>query len=69
MFAGGQASDAFPTKHWFLHEAGFHLGNVGFLPTPPPQDTVCGENRVVVMADTVNAVALGTPEYGICTCG
>ena len=49
-----------PPKHWFLHQAGFHLDNGGFLPTPPPQDTVCGENRVVLMTDTVNAGALGT---------
>jgi hypothetical protein len=48
-----------PSKHWFVHEAGFHLGNGGFLPTPPAPERVRGETRVVVMADTANAVALG----------
>lgn len=48
-----------PSKHWFVHEAGFHLSNGGFLPTPPGGETVRGETRVVVMADTANAVALG----------
>ena len=48
-----------PSKHWFVHEAGFHLNNGGFLPTPPGREGVRGETRVVVMADTANAIALG----------
>lgn len=53
-----------PAKHWFVHEAGFHLNNGGFLPTPPVRETVRGETRVVVMADTANAVALGITPSG-----
>jgi hypothetical protein len=48
-----------PSKPWCVHEAGFHLANGGFLPTPPARETVRGESRVVVMADAANAVALG----------
>jgi len=49
-----------PSKHWFVHEAGFHSDDGGFLPTPPRPERVRGETRVVVMEDSVTAAALGT---------
>ena len=49
-----------PSKHWFVHEAGFHRADGSFLPTPPRPERVRGETRVVVMQDTLTAAALGT---------
>lgn len=49
-----------PSKHWFIHEAGFHLTNGGFLPTPPTvRETIRGESRVLTMADSQVARNLG----------
>lgn len=49
-----------PSKHWFIHEAGFHLANGGFQPTPPTTvERIRGSNRVVVMGDSRIATNAG----------
>lgn len=54
-----------PTKHWFLHEAGYHLADGGFEPTPPfPPEGTPGAQRIFRPADTPLAVVRpGGPPY------
>jgi len=54
-----------PSKHWFLHEAGYHLANGGFEPTPPvPPEQTPGGRRIFRPADTPLAVVQpGGPPY------
>ena len=54
-----------PSKHWFLHEAGYHLANGGFAPTPPvPPEPTPGARRIFRPADTPLAVVQsGGPPY------
>lgn len=61
-----------PSKHWFVHEAGFHTRNGGFRPTPPvPPETTPGitpgSTRILTPADTPSATVLpgGPPHMGI----